>query len=160
MRRSRHLKLFRKKKHRVDWMHYSSNHRDMHSINNPSGTQSAQDMPFPSVCCLLIVYVVAHIRGFISSCHNEVRRIAADLLKGVCIDVEEEPLLQEVTGESSKAKTAKIEKNARLNIAARGFWMRGQQVSCDVQAFNPIAKCHRSKPLADVHQTNRKKMKV
>ena len=59
--------------------------------------------------------------GFVSSRHNEVRRITADLLKEICNDVEEEPLLQEVTGEHFKAKTAKTEKDSRLDIVARGF---------------------------------------
>ena len=98
--------------------------------------------------------------GFVSSRHNEVRRITADLLKEVCNDVEEEPMLQEVTGEHFKAKTAKKEKDARLDVAARGFWMRGQQAFCDVRVFNPLAKCHRSKPLAKIHEINEKEKKV
>ena len=61
--------------------------------------------------------------GFISSRHNDVRRITADLLNEICNDVEEEPMLQEVTGEHFKAKTAKAEEDARLDVAARGFWM-------------------------------------
>ena len=64
--------------------------------------------------------------GFISSRHNEVRRITAELLKEVCIDVEEEPMLQELTGEVFEAKTTKIEKDVRLDVAARGFWTRGE----------------------------------
>ena len=98
--------------------------------------------------------------GFISNRHNEVRRITADLLKEVCIDVEEEPLLQEITGEVFKARTAKVEKDARLDISARGFWMRGQKVFCDVRVFNPLTKCHRSKPLSKVHDQNEKEKKV
>ena len=80
----------------------------------------------PSHCVCGSPYSVEHALnckkgGFISSRHNEVRRITADLLKEICVDVEEEPLLQEVTGETFKAKTAKIEKDARLDISARGF---------------------------------------
>ena len=98
--------------------------------------------------------------GFISNRHNEVRRITADFLKEVCIDVEEEPLLQEITGEVFKAKTTKIEKDARPDISARGFWMRGQKVFCDVRVFNPLTKCHRSKSLSKVHEINEKEKKV
>ena len=119
----------------------------------------------PSHCVCGSPYSVEHALnckkgGFISTRHNEVRRITADLLKEICIDVEEEPLLQEVTGETFKAKTAKIEKDARLDIAARGFWMRGQRAFCDVRVFNPIAKCHRSKPLAKIHESHEKEKKV
>ena len=69
-------------------------------------------------------------------------------------------MLQEVTGEHFKAKTAKREKDARLDVAARGFWMRGQRAFCDVRVFNPLAKCHRSKPLAKIHEINEKEKKV
>ena len=85
--------------------------------------------------------------GFITSRHNEIRRITADFLKEVCLDVEEEPLLQEITGETFQAKTAKTEKEARLDVAARGFWMRGQKLFCDIRVFNPLAKCYRKKSL-------------
>ena len=50
--------------------------------------------------------------GFITSRHNKLRRITNEFLKEVCIDVEEEPLLQELTGEVFQAKTAKVEKES------------------------------------------------
>ena len=53
-----------------------------------------------------------------------------------------------------------MEKDARLDISARGFWMRGQKVFCDVRVFNPLTKCHRSKPLSKVHDQNEKEKKV
>ena len=74
--------------------------------------------------------------------------------------MEEEPLLQQITGEVFTAKTAKIEKDARLDVAARGFWMRGQRAFCDIRVFNPLAKCHRSKPLTKVHEIHEKEKKV
>ena len=119
----------------------------------------------PSYCVCGSPFSVEHALtckkgGFFSSRHNEVRRITADLLKEICNDVEEEPLLQEVTGEHFKAKTAKKEKDARLDVAARGFWMRGQRAFCDVRVFNPLAKCHRSKPLAKIHESHEKEKKV
>ena len=59
--------------------------------------------------------------GFVTSRHNELRRITADLLKEVCIDVQEEPKLQEITGEVFQAKTATTDKKACPDSAARGF---------------------------------------
>ena len=91
---------------------------------------------------------------------QEVRGITTDYLREVCIDVEEESLLQEISGEVFKSKTAKVEKDARLDISARGFWMRGQNVFCDVRVFNPLTKCHRTKTLAKVHELNEKEKKV
>lgn len=98
--------------------------------------------------------------GFISNRHNEIRRITADFLKEVCIDVEEEPLLQEITGEIFQLKTMKKEKDARPDLSARGFWLRGQKVFCDVRVFNPLTKCHRTKPITKVHELNEKEKKA
>ena len=78
----------------------------------------------------------------------------------VCIDVEEEPLLQEITGETFRRKTTKTEKDARLDLSARGFWMRGQKVFLDVRVFNPLTKCYRTKALAKVHEQHEKEKKV
>ena len=101
--------------------------------------------------------------------HSIVRRVAL-FLTGIMKYAEsqlifskkyaEEPLLQEITGKEFKAKTTKIEKDARPDISARGFWMRGQKVFCDVRVFNPLTKCHRSKSLSKVHEINEKEKKV
>ena len=52
----------------------------------------------PSHCPCGSLFSVEHALnckkgGFISNRHNEIRRMTADFLKEVCIDVEEEPLL-------------------------------------------------------------------
>ena len=82
---------------------------------------------------------------FVLSRYSEVRRITAEHLREVCINAEEELLLQEITGEVIKRITTKIDKKARLGILARGFWMRGQKVFCNVRVFNPFTKCYRTK---------------
>ncbi len=119
----------------------------------------------PSHCVCGHTYSVEHALnckkgGFIASRHNGIRRITADFLNEVCIDVEEEPMLQEITGEVFRNKTAKIGKDARLDLAARGLYMRGQKVFCDVRVFNPLAKCHRNKTLTKCHEMHEKEKKV
>ena len=119
----------------------------------------------PSHCVCGTKFTVEHALnckkgGFITSRHNDLRRITADFLKEVCLDVEEEPLLQEITGEVFQAKTAKTEKEARLDVAARGFWMRGQKLFCDIRVFNPLAKCYRKNPLAKIHEKHEKEKKI
>ena len=64
------------------------------------------------------------------------RKITSNFLR----EVEEEPLLPEITGEVFK-------RDARLDIWARGFSMQGQMVFCDVWVFNPLTKCHHTKTL-------------
>ena len=98
--------------------------------------------------------------GFISSRHNDLRRITAEFLNEVCLDVEVEPPLQELTGEVFTAKTAKVGKDARPDVAARGFWMRGQRAFYDIRVFNPLAKCHRSKTLSKIHEMHEKEKKT
>ena len=119
----------------------------------------------PSNCVCGAVFSVEHALnckkgGFISSRHNEITRLTANLLKEVCIDVKEEPMLQEITGEVFKSKRAKVEKDARLDISARGFWTKGQKVFCDVRVFNPLARCHRTKPIKKIHDLNEKEKKI
>ena len=55
------------------------------------------------------------------------RKIIADFLQEVCIDVKEEPLLQKITGEVFKIKAAKRAKDARLDILVRVFWMQDKR---------------------------------
>ena len=61
--------------------------------------------------------------GFIIQRHNELRDLEAHMLDLVCHDVEVEPVLQEITGESL-ARGANTASNARLDIHAWGFWSR------------------------------------
>ena len=61
--------------------------------------------------------------GFIIQRHNELRDLEAEMLRMVCNDVEVEPVLQEVTGETLIHGANKAP-DARLDIHARGFWER------------------------------------
>ena len=61
--------------------------------------------------------------GFIIQRHYELRELEADLLDLVCNDVETEPALQEITGETLNSD-ANLACETRLDIRARGFWER------------------------------------
>ena len=61
--------------------------------------------------------------GFIIQRHNELRDLEAEMLRMVCNDVEVEPVLQEVTGETLNHGANKAP-DARLDIHARAFWER------------------------------------
>ena len=63
--------------------------------------------------------------GFPSLRHNEVRDLTANLLSEVCNNVVTEPHLQPLSGETLQYKTANRDDNARLDIAANGFWEDG-----------------------------------
>ena len=54
--------------------------------------------------------------------HNEVRDQMADLLTDVCHDVNVEPHLQPLSGETLAIRSTATKDNSRLDIAASGFW--------------------------------------
>ena len=97
--------------------------------------------------------------GFISLQHNSLRDITYELLSEVCKEVENEPLLQPLTGETLKYQTAKTENNARVDVSALGFWCRDQRAFFDIRVFDPVAPSHVHQSLDAAHskQENEKR---
>ena len=91
--------------------------------------------------------------GFIIQRHNEIRDLEAEILQVVCIDLEKEPVLQEVTGEVLPRGANKVP-DARLDIRARGFWAREQSPCFNVRVCHPNADSYKSlTPEADLQAT-------
>ena len=80
--------------------------------------------------------------GFIIQRHNELRDLEADLLNLVCNDVETEPVLQEITGETLNSG-ANLACDARLDIHARGFWERQKSTFFDIRVCHPNADSYK-----------------
>ena len=97
--------------------------------------------------------------GFVSIRHNEVRDITTQLLKEVCSDVKKEPPLIGLTGELMSEQTAVLSKEARLDISARGFWVPGQKVFCDVRVFDLNAQRYRNTDLKRCFKKNEEEKK-
>ena len=64
--------------------------------------------------------------------------LEADLLDLVCNNVEIEPVLQEITGETLNSG-ANLDCDARLDIHARGFWERQKSTFFDIRVCHPNA---------------------
>ena len=79
---------------------------------------------------------------FIIQRHNALRDLKAQVLNLVCHDVEIEPVLQEITGESL-ARGANTAADARLDIHARGFWSRQGSTFFDVRVCDQNAKSYK-----------------
>ena len=100
------------------------------------------NMPrLPSTCACGSKFSVEHALsckkgGFVTLRHNELRDITATALSEVCKDVEIEPMLIPLTGESFNNKTANRGNESRLDVSANGFWMKGQKAFFDVRVFN------------------------
>ena len=63
---------------------------------------------------------------FITIRHNDLRDLTANLLTEVCKDVDIEPQLLPVMGETFENRTANTSNEARVDIKSRRFWVRGQ----------------------------------
>ena len=67
--------------------------------------------------------------GFIHRRHDEIRDLLAAAIDEVAYDVSTEPALAPLTGEVLPP-SANSADDARVDIAARGFWQRCEKVSC------------------------------
>ena len=92
--------------------------------------------------------------GFINIRHNEVRDFTAELLSEVCNDVAVEPLLTPLTGETFNYRTANTDDHARLDVSARGVWVKGSKAYFDIRVFNPLAQSYMNQTLKAAHKTN------
>ena len=73
--------------------------------------------------------------------HDEIRDTFAASMKEVCFDVEIEPKLQPLEGESFVHKTTSTEDEARIDIKANGLWdPRFCRIFIDVEFFDPLVK--------------------
>ena len=97
--------------------------------------------------------------GFIQTRYNDLRDLPANLLTEVCKDVNIEPQLLPVAGETFNNRTANISNEARVDIKPREFWVRGQQLFLDARVFNPNANRYLNKPLPQCYIQNEKETK-
>ena len=102
-----------------------------------------QPNAIPSHCACGESFSIPHVLscargGYPSIRHNKIRDLTAYLLTEVCHCVSTEPTLQPITSEVFNHATAITEDDARLDIAANGFWGgRLEHAFFDVRVFNP-----------------------
>ena len=91
--------------------------------------------------------------------HNEIRDLEVELLEMVCSDVQIEPSLQPVTGETLN-RGANKENGARLDVHVRGLWERQRSAFFDVSVCHPNAdSCREMTPqqIYKQHETEKKR---
>ena len=91
----------------------------------------------PSICAYGKQFDIDHAMsrlegGFIHQRHDIVRDALAKFFSEVCTYVKIEPALMPLTGEVLP-KSMKSSDNARLDIAARSFWQRGERLLFDIR---------------------------
>ena len=91
--------------------------------------------------------------------HNEVRDLTASMLGELCNDIEIEPMLQPLTGEQMRHRTAVTGDEARLDVRARGFWRRNQVAFFDINVTHVNAASYSNSTTEQTlrKQENRKK---
>ena len=92
--------------------------------------------------------------------HNQLRNFTSRALRDVCHDVSIEPPLQILSGNESLSKTTNKDDEARLDVAARGFWVTGQKAFFDIRIFNPLAKRYGNLDPKKCYEINEKKRNV
>lgn len=80
--------------------------------------------------------------GFIHMRHDEPAQLFGFLCTKVFKDVELEPHLEPLSGESFELKSAKTEDGARSDVRVRGFWRKGQSAFFDFRIFYPFARSY------------------
>ena len=96
--------------------------------------------------------------GGIIQRYNELQDLEAEMLRMVCNDVEVEPVLQEVTGETLNRGANKVP-DARLDIHARGFRERQRSAIFDVRVCHPNADSYRVLNPKQIHKKHESEKK-
>ena len=81
------------------------------------------------------------------------------MLTEVCKDVCVEPQLQPLSGEMFNEKIRNKLDQARVDVSARGFWLKGQVAFFDVRVFNTTAKRYVNQELRKSFEVNIKEKK-
>ena len=99
--------------------------------------------------------------GYVVMRHNQIRDTIADVMKEVCHDVQVEPHLIPIEGESLINSNASTEDNARLDVSGRGVWAPFDRTFIDIRVTHPNCRSNREKPLSLIYQQheNEKKRK-
>ena len=90
---------------------------------------------------------ICQLSGFINMRHDDQTIFLAKYMKEIYHDVELEPQLQPLTGETFRHQSANTEHDARANIRVRGFWTDSHNAFFDTRVFYPHVPSYRSKSL-------------
>ena len=95
---------------------------------------------------------ICKLSGFIHMRHNDPTTFLAQCMKEVHQDVELEPPLQPLSGETFRHLTANTEPDARADIRVRGFWTNSRNAFFDTRVFYPHARSYQSRSLPSLYK--------
>ena len=102
-----------------------------------------------------------HLGGYIIQRHNNLRDLAAILMKEVSYDVRVEPALLEVRANEIEdlPKSAIKGNEARADVSANGFWLRYQRAFFYIKVCNLLAPSYRTKSMVNTLSAMEKEKK-
>lgn len=89
--------------------------------------------------------------GFVCMRHDEVRDVTAQMLGEVCRDVRIEPALIPTGERNFSLRSTNTADDARQDVSASGFWVRGQRAFFDIRIFNPMSSSNCTQELKSAH---------
>ena len=96
---------------------------------------------------------ICKLSGFIHKRHDhDPTAFLAKCMKEVYNDVELEPQLLPLTGETLCHQTANTDSDARADILIRGFWTDSRNAFIDTRVFYPHASSYRTKNLPSLYR--------
>ena len=97
--------------------------------------------------------------GYVHVRHNVVRDTVHELMTEICKDVQLEPALLPVTGESLPA-SANSNDGARSDVSALSFWNPMCRAFFDVRVFNPMAQTNWNRGLKATYRQQEQEKKL
>jgi hypothetical protein len=91
--------------------------------------------------------------------HDEIRDLLITEMRKVLHDVEREPKLSPLTGETLYPQSAISSADARSDIRAKGFWCRQQNAFFDIRVFYPHAESYLHRSLHSLFDSFEKEKK-
>jgi len=95
---------------------------------------------------------ICKLSGFIHMRHNDPTMFLAQCMKEVHQDVELEPPLQPLTGETFRHQAANTDPDACADIRVRGFWTDSRNAFFDTRVFYPHAQSYQSSSLPSLYK--------
>jgi hypothetical protein len=118
----------------------------------------------PTTCACGQPYSLDHSQvcktgGFIHMRHDEPKELFASLASQLFRDVGVEPMLENLTGEVMRYKTARVEEGCRSDVRVRGFWTKEQNAFFEFRIFYPFASSYLSTSLPALYRRQAKERK-
>ncbi|KAL5266795.1 hypothetical protein ACHWQZ_G003996 [Mnemiopsis leidyi] len=149
----------------LDWLGYTLNRQEFRDSIALRYNWKIKDMP--AYCGCGEENEIDHSLsckkgGYVILRHNNIRDTTAKLLEEVCYDVQIEPRLIPINGESGEVyDTARgnIAENARLDVAARGVWSQYDRSFVDIRVTHPNCLSNSGKSLQEIYEKHEKEKK-